>query len=86
MGAERRLRPEEVTAMFSDELQAWMGEMPAEELATRLTGGVTVQELPEDIRTVIGRALRPTDFVLAPLPEPALHARHERVAVRRRGR
>ena len=41
-----------------------MGEMPAEELATRLTGGVTVQELPEDIRTVIGRALRPTDFVL----------------------
>ena len=47
---------------------AWMSEMPADELATRLTGGVTVQELPEDIRTVIGRALRPTDFVLAPLP------------------
>ena len=45
----RRLRPEEVTALFSDELQAWMGEMPAEELATRLTGGVTVQELPADI-------------------------------------
>ena len=64
----RRLRPEEVTALFSDELQAWMGEMPAEELATRLTGGVTVQELPDDIRTVIGRALRATDFVLAPLP------------------
>src|SRR3954453_22442602 len=64
----RRLRPEEVTALFSDELQAWMGEMPAEELATRLTGGVTVQELPEDIRSVIGRALRPTDFVIAPLP------------------
>jgi arginine deiminase len=64
----RRLRPEEVTALFSDELQAWMGEMPADELATRLTGGVTVQELPEDIRTVIGRALRPTDFVIAPLP------------------
>jgi arginine deiminase len=64
----RRLRPEEVTALFSDELQAWMGEMPADELATRLTGGVTVQELPADMRTVIGRALRPTDFVLAPLP------------------
>src|SRR6478672_8508739 len=44
----RRLRPEDVTAMFSDELQAWMGEMPADELATRLTGGVTVRELPED--------------------------------------
>ena len=35
--------------MFSDELTAWMTEMPAEELATRLTGGVTVAELPEDI-------------------------------------
>ncbi len=64
----RRLRPEEVTTLFSDELQAWMGEMPADELATRLTGGVTVQELPDDIQSIIGRALRPTDFVLAPLP------------------
>ena len=27
-----------------------------------------MQELPDDLRTVIGRALRPTDFVLAPLP------------------
>jgi arginine deiminase len=64
----RRLRPEEVTAMFSDELKAWMTEMPADELATRLTGGVTTQELPESVRSVIGRALAPTDFVLAPLP------------------
>src|SRR3954453_5490365 len=64
----RRLRPEEVTAMFSDELTAWMTEMPADELATRLTGGVTTQELPDSVRSVIGRALAPTDFVLAPLP------------------
>src|SRR4051812_25818800 len=64
----RRLKPEEVTEMFSAELIAWMSEMPATELATRLTGGVTTQELPDEIRTVIGRALQPTDFVLAPLP------------------
>jgi len=64
----RRLRPEEVTALFSDELIAWMSEMPAEELATRLTGGVMLRELPEDITSVAGRAMRPTDFVLAPLP------------------
>ena len=64
----RRLRPEEVTALFSDELQTWMRAMPADELATRLTGGVTVQELPDEVRKAIGRALRPTDFVLAPLP------------------
>ena len=37
----RRLRPEEVTAIFADELPAWMTEMPADELATSLTGGVT---------------------------------------------
>ena len=63
---QRKLRPEEVTAMFSRELTAWMTEMPAEELATRLTGGVTLAELPADIVTAVGRALRPTDFVLAP--------------------
>jgi arginine deiminase len=64
----RRVRPEEVTAMFADQLAAWLTQMPAEELATRLTGGVTVQELPDEIRSVIGQALRPTDFVLPPLP------------------
>ena len=37
--------------MFSAELTAWMTEMPADELATRLTGGVTSQELPDDVRT-----------------------------------
>jgi len=64
----RRLRPEEVTTMFADELTAWMTEMPAAELASKLTGGVTVDDLPASVRTVIGRALAPTDFVLAPLP------------------
>jgi arginine deiminase len=64
----RRLRPEEVTVMFSDELTAWMTVMPADELARRLTGGITVSELPDDIASVVSRAMRPTDFVIAPLP------------------
>src|SRR6478672_927461 len=64
----RRLRPEDVTAMFSDELMAWMSEMPAEELATRLTGGVTVRELPAEIAAAVGRVLPPTEFIVAPLP------------------
>src|SRR3954462_2701160 len=64
----RRWRPEEVTTMSSGELTAWMTEMPADELATRLTGGVTADELPDDIATIVRRALRPTDFVIAPLP------------------
>jgi len=65
---ERKLRPEEVTTIFAGELTAWMTEMGAEELATHLTGGVTLAELPADIVTTVGRALRPTDFVLPPLP------------------
>jgi arginine deiminase len=64
----RRLRPEEVTQLFSRELIAWMTDMPSEDLATHLTGGVTVAELPDDIHKVVGRALRETDFILPPLP------------------
>jgi arginine deiminase len=64
----RRIRPEEVTVMFVGPLTDWLTEMPAEGLATKLTGGITVQELPDEIREAIGNALRPTDFVLPPLP------------------
>jgi arginine deiminase len=64
----RRLRPEEVTSVFSRELTAWMREMPADELATRLTGGLTAAELPGGMGELVRRATRPSDFVLAPLP------------------
>jgi arginine deiminase len=64
----RRLRPEEVTALFSRELTAWMTEMPADELATKLTGGVILHELPADIVKAVGRAMRQTDFIIPPLP------------------
>src|SRR4051794_33614055 len=63
-----RVRPEEVTVMFAEPIREWLSEMPADELATRLTGGVTVLELPEELRSAIGPALHQTDFVLAPLP------------------
>ena len=65
---ERRFRPEEVTALFSQALTQWALGLPAADLASILTGGLTEQELPDDIRKTIGRAMRPTDFVLAPLP------------------
>ena len=45
----RRVRPEDVTVMFAAPLTEWLNEMPADELATRLTGGVTVHELPDEI-------------------------------------
>ena len=64
----RRLRPEEVTAVFAKGLTAWMTEMPADELATRLTGGVTAAELPCEMGSLVQRAMRANDFVIAPLP------------------
>ena len=64
----RRVRPEEVTVLFAEPLREWLREMPADELATHLTGGITVQELPDEMRAAIGPALHPTDFVLPPLP------------------
>jgi arginine deiminase len=64
----RRLRPEEVTTIYSRELVAWMAEMPGAELADRLTGGVTAGELPGEIGALAQRAMRSTDFVIAPLP------------------
>jgi arginine deiminase len=64
----RRLRPEETTVMFAQDLTDWMSEMSGDELATRLTGGVTASELPESVGAVVKKALRPTDFVIAPLP------------------
>src|SRR3954452_1866473 len=65
---QRRLRPEEVTAVFSRELIAWMSELDAADLATKLTGGLLQMELPAEIERATGQALRPTDFVLPPLP------------------
>jgi arginine deiminase len=64
----RRVRPEDVTVMFAGPLVEWLKEMSSDELATRLTGGITVQELPGEIRSAIGEALSQTDFVLPPLP------------------
>jgi arginine deiminase len=64
----RRLRPEEATVMFSGDLTDWMMEMSGDELATRLVGGVTASELPSKIASVVKNAMRPTDFVIAPLP------------------
>ena len=63
-----RIRPEDVTEMFTEPLHDWLKGMTSDDLATHMTGGVTVQELPDDIRHAIGHAMRPADFVLQPLP------------------
>src|ERR1700759_934270 len=64
----RGLRAQGVTSVYSRELIAWMKEMPAAELAGRLTGGVTAGELPGEMGAIVRRAMRPTDFLIGPLP------------------
>ena len=71
--------------MFAEPLTDWLTEMPADELATQADrrhhrpGAAR-----RDPHRRSGRALRPTDFVLRAAAEPALHARHERLDLRRR--
>ena len=66
---ERRFRPEEVTALFSEPLTEWASKLPAADLATILTGGA---DRAGAARTTSGRRsagrCAPTDFVLPPLP------------------
>ena len=64
----RRLRAEEVTHLFSGILHEWMDDMPSDELATWLTGGVIPGDLPPEYGTLAAEATSPTSFLLEPLP------------------
>jgi len=65
---DRKLVPNEVGVGGAVELRAWMGEMDSEKLVAHLIGGVTVHELPEDMRKIVEKAYSPTEFILPPLP------------------
>jgi arginine deiminase len=64
----RRLRPEDMVNALSSALHQWMDEMPSEQLATWLTGGVTAGDLPGEIGDQARRVFDPSDFIIAPLP------------------
>jgi arginine deiminase len=64
----RRVRPEDVVSVLARALREWMDDMPAGELATWLTGGVTRNDLPGEVGELARKAASPTDFLLAPLP------------------
>ncbi len=49
-------------------VSAWLGEVPAEELAQRLIGGVTYAELPFASDSLVAQVARRDGFVLPPLP------------------
>lgn len=65
---DRRLDAGGAGCDMADELRVWLDQMNADELTTRLVGGVTRAELPFDPKGLVGVTLAPEDFVLPPLP------------------
>jgi arginine deiminase len=65
---DNRLTTNEAGINGTRELRAWMDEMKPKTLVSFLIGGVTVDDLPADFRTVAKKAWAGTTFVLAPLP------------------
>ena len=65
---DRRVHPGVVGLDMVDEMRGWLKEMPSEQLAAYLVGGIARAELPFEPKGLTGRTLAPQDFVLPPLP------------------
>ncbi|HQT64045.1 MAG: arginine deiminase [Acidocella sp. 21-58-7] len=52
----------------SEEIRAWLDEMPAGQLAIYLVGGIARAELPFDPRGLFALTRNPHEFILPPLP------------------
>lgn len=53
---------------FAADIRDWLGQMPHRELSRHLTGGLTCDELPSEIRNIAGRQTDQDDFITRPLP------------------
>ncbi|OSQ36819.1 arginine deiminase [Thalassospira sp. MCCC 1A01428] len=65
---DKRLSVAHLGAVLRDEMMTWLGEMPAEQLAEYLIGGIAVAELPFKSASLPIALMEPHDFVLPPLP------------------
>jgi arginine deiminase len=65
---DRKLVPNEVGVGGVGTMRAWMDEMDSATLVAHLIGGVTVDELPGELRTFAKKAWGGNEFVLPPLP------------------
>lgn len=57
--------------ILTSELESWLGSLAPSELAERLIGGVTFEELPFSSGSLMGASARPDAFAIAPLPNHA---------------
>ncbi|WAL40544.1 arginine deiminase [Brevibacterium sp. BRM-1] len=69
---DRKLSPNMVGLGVDEELRAWFDELPSNQLADYLIGGLAYADLPADFNRSVIVALAgahvPTDFLLPPLP------------------
>ncbi|GAB3940352.1 arginine deiminase [Corynebacterium tapiri] len=69
---DRKFSEKMVGPAVNDELRAWFEELPREQAANYLIGGLPYGELPSDlgngITNQLGNAHSPQDFLLSPLP------------------
>lgn len=65
---DRRITENQVGIGMLDELRGWMNEMPAENLAVHLIGGITVPDLPFKPAGWFGGYLGNSGFVIPPIP------------------
>jgi arginine deiminase len=65
---DRRIVEEELGTGMLRELRLWLEEMPSQQLADALIGGISKAELPFNARGLFGGYLERSDFVIPPLP------------------
>lgn len=65
---DKRLGRADSATGMDKELRAWLDEMPAQQLATYMIGGIARAELPFAPQSLFGRTRAPHEFILPPLP------------------
>ncbi len=65
---ERKFTENDVGIGMADELKSWLSELPTNQAAEFLTGGITVADLPFKTTGMFGRYLGPQGFITPPLP------------------
>ena len=65
---DRKFNPNRVALIALDEIRAWLDEMPAEQLAEFLIGGIAISDVPLDTFASLRKYLDPMGFITPPLP------------------
>jgi arginine deiminase len=65
---DKRLGTAESATGLDAEMRAWLAEMPAEQLAIYMVGGIARAELPFQPHSLFNMTRAPHEFVLPPLP------------------